>query len=176
MTDLLKIVEPLITLFLGQRQMISEKSLQLTKEILNQLRRVVSLISMLIGSLILFCLGMSYFIDRTLDQLDRGDFSLTPSLIFLLVFMLICLALVFYSTNKNVWIKILKKDPEDEEVEKEIERQTERQKMATQHNNPIEAAISLFILDLVKERELSREINKTNPSTSEKLETKKDMT
>ena len=116
MTDLLKIVEPLITLFLGQRQMISEKSLQLTKEILNQLRRVVSLISMLIGSLILFCLGMSYFIDRTLDQLDRGDFSLTPSLIFLLVFMLICLALVFYSTNKNVWIKILKKDPEDEET------------------------------------------------------------
>ena len=48
--------------------------------------------------------------------------------------------------------------------------------MTTQQNNPIEAAISLFILDLVKERELAREINKTNTSTSEKLETKKDMT
>ena len=69
-------------------------------------------------------------------------------------------------------LKILKKDPEDEETE----RETERQKMTTQHNNPIEAAISLFILDLVKERELAREINKTNTSTSEKLETKKDMT
>lgn len=162
MADLLKLVEPLISLFLGQRQMITEKSLQLTKEILNQMRRVVTLISMLVGSLILFCLGMSYFIDRTLDQLDRGDFTLTPSLIFLLIFMLVCLGTVVYSTNKNVWTKILKKDPEEEEAEKEINRQ----RMATQHNNPIEAAISLFILDLVKERELNRE--------KEKIEQKKE--
>lgn len=157
MTDLLKIIEPLFSLFVGQRHMITEKSLQLTKEILNQLRRVVTLISMLIGSLILFCLGMSYFIDRTLDQLDNGSFALTPSLVFLLIFMAICLCVVMYSTNKNVWVKILKKDPDEEEAQRELERQ----KMATQHQNPIEAAISLFILDLVKERELNREKEKT---------------
>lgn len=161
MTDILKLIEPLISILLGKHQIISEKSIELTKEILNQLRRVVSLVAMLVGSLVLFCLGMSYFISRTLDQLDRGSFSLTPSLIFLICFMLICVVVALYSTNKKTWIKILKNDDEDNDENQQLSKKVSEQ------NNPIEAAVSLFILDLVKEREFNREQERKTPIKTE---------
>lgn len=157
MLELFKLVEPLLTLMAGQRQMITEKSLKLSAEILNQLRKVITLVAMLLGSLVLFCLGMSYFIDRTLDQLDNGAFSFTPSLIFLVVFMFICLVVVLYATNKNVWTNIFKKDRDEEEAERFENQRTQRET-----SNPIETAISLLILDIVKEREEKRK----NPSTN----------
>lgn len=157
MLELFKLVEPLLTLMAGQRQMITEKSLKLSAEILNQLRKVITLVAMLLGSLVLFCLGMSYFIDRTLDQLDNGAFSFTPSLIFLVVFMFICLVVVLYATNKNVWTNIFKKDRDEEEAERLENQRTQRET-----SNPIETAISLLILDIVKEREEKRK----NPSTN----------
>lgn len=159
MLELFKLVEPFLSLMAGQRQMITEKSLKLSAEILNQLRKVITLVAMLLGSLVLFCLGMSYFIDRTLDQLDNGAFSLTPSLIFLIIFMLICLAVVLYATNKNVWTNIFKKDRDEEEAER-----LENQRSQREASNPIETAISLLILDIVKEREEKRKTPPTNSS------------
>lgn len=159
MLELFKLVEPFLSLIAGQRQMITEKSLKLSAEILNQLRKVITLVAMLLGSLVLFCLGMSYFIDRTLDQLDNGAFTLTPSLIFLIVFMLICLVIVLYATNKNVWTNIFKKDRDEEEAER-----LENQRSQREVSNPIETAISLLILDIVKEREEKRKTPPTNSS------------
>lgn len=151
MLEILKLIEPMASLFLGQRQMISEKSIRLSQEILNQLRRVITLVAMLVGSLVLFCLGMSYFIDRTLDQLDGGNFSFTPSLIFLSIFMAVCLIVVFYSTNKSVWTSVFKKDQEEEEAKQQ------KAEVPNQGANPIETAVSLLILDFVKEREFNRQ-------------------
>ena len=52
MLELFKLVEPFLTLMAGQRQMCTEKSLKLSAEILNQLRKVITLVAMLLGSCI----------------------------------------------------------------------------------------------------------------------------
>lgn len=160
MSDLLKLLQPLMSILFGnllKAQNLKEKSLRLSSEILQQIRRILVLISLTFGAFVLFCISVGYFIDRTLSLLDRGAFTFTPSLIFLIIFMIFCLIVFVYSTNKNVWLEAFKKDQLEE---KSLEENT-----AT-HTSPIETAVSLFILDFIKERELARELSreeKSNP-------------
>lgn len=150
MNDIFKLLEPVISLLVGSRQSLAENSLWRSAEILNQLRKVLLLVAQLMASLILFCLGMSYFIERLLDQLDSGSFHFSHSLIFLSFFMLLCLISIFYATKKSVWASVLEKGSENDDAVKPLFG-----------NGPIETAVSLYILDVVKERELLRE--RTNP-------------
>lgn len=145
MNELFKLVEPLLAILMGSRRSLAENSLRLSADILHQLREILRLIAQIIGSVILFCLGMSYFIDRLLEQLDRGEFHFTPSLVFLTVFMLLCLASIFYATKKSVWAAIFEKNAEEHPPASPL-----------LGDGPIETAISLYILDVVKEREANR--------------------
>ncbi len=156
MNELFKLIDPLFSLFLQSQRGLTQKSLELSAEILNQLRKMIQLIAQLLGSLVLLCLGVSYFIDRLLDQLDKGEFIFTPSLIFLTFFMIVCLLSILYSTNKNVWKNVLKKDSDDQETPTD----------KTNETSPIETAVSLFILDIVKERELKRKQEESSSSES----------
>jgi hypothetical protein len=145
MNEILKLIEPIITILVGSRQRLAENSLKIPAELLNQLRKILLLVSQLMGSLILFCLAMSYFIERLLDQLDSGAFHFTDSLVFLTFFMLACLISIFYATKKSVWSSVLGKDSESQDSAKPMSV-----------GSPIETAISLYILDVVKEREQLR--------------------
>ncbi len=151
MLEIFKLLEPFVSLFLGQRHSLTEKSLKLSAEILNQLRRVLGLVGILFGSLLLFCMGVHYFIDRTLTQLDSGSFSFSPSMYFLLVFILLCLGGIMYAINKTVWTAAFKKD------EDETNLKNQSQSGNNLNANPIETAVSLLILDFIKEREAKRE-------------------
>lgn len=150
MSEILKILQPIIAIFFGnllKAQNLKEKSLRLSSEILQQIRRILILISLTFGAFVLFCISVGYFIDRTLNLLDHGSFYFTPSLIFLIVFMIVCLLIFVYSTNKNVWTEAFKKDQQEDKKEQET---------TSTGPSPIETAISLFILDFIKEREMSR--------------------
>lgn len=158
MSELLKLLQPFMAILFGnllKAQNLKEKSLRLSNEILQQIRRILVLISLTFGAFVLFCISVGYFIDRTLTLLDRGAFYFTPSLIFLIVFMIVCLIVFIYSTNKNVWTEAFKKDQQEEKIEE----------ITSSSVSPIETAISLFILDFIKERETARETNsnKENP-------------
>lgn len=136
----------------------SSKAINLSAEILQQIRSVIKLLSITFMGLILAMLGFHYFIERLLNQMDSGVFSFTPSIIFLLVFIAGCLGIVFYSTSRKTWSQAFNGQLGE----------NEKNKSARQETNPIETAISLYLLDLVKEREWKRQNEaKSNESNSQ---------
>jgi uncharacterized membrane protein YidH (DUF202 family) len=147
--DLFKLGEFFLNYFLGKKNFIGEKSLEISAEILNQLRRILILVVLTIGSLALFCMGMSYLIERFLNNLDNGQALFTPSIWFILTFLVICIGVMIYATRKQNWLDIFK-----------AEKKEEAAPPAPVGGNAIESVISLLILDFIKERELKREQEK----------------
>lgn len=151
MNDLFKVGEFFLNYFLGKKNFIGEKSLEISAEILNQLRRILILVVMTIGSLALFCMGMSYLIERFLNNLDNGQALFTPSIWFILCFLIICIGVMVYATRKQNWLDIFKAE------KKEVAHPP-----VPAGANAIESVLSLLILDFIKERELKREQEKNH--------------
>ena len=149
MNDIFKVGEFFLNYFLGKKNLIGEKSLEISAEILNQLRRILILVVLTIGSLALFCMGMSYLIERFLNNLDNGQALFTPSIWFILIFQLICIGVMVYATRKQNWLDIFRQG------KKEVAESS-----PPAGANAIESVISLLILDFIKERESKREQEK----------------
>jgi len=150
MNDLLKVGQFFINYFIGGRSMLGEKSLEISAEILNQLRRILILVVMTIGSLALFCMGVSHLIERFLNNIDNGQAIFTPSVWFILGFLAICAGIMVYATRKQNWMDIFRSG---------------RQEQQMQQNNHVapgnlESVLSLLVLDFIKERESKRELHK----------------
>lgn len=148
MNDLFKVGEFFLNYFLGKKNFIGEKSLEISAEILNQLRRILILVVMTVGSLALFCMGMSYLIERFLNNLDNGQALFTPSIWFILGFLVICIGIMVYATRKQNWLDIFKSEKKEVQAPVPV------------GGNAIESVISLLILDFIKERESKREQEK----------------
>lgn len=128
-----------------------DKALELSQELIQQIRRILILFAVTFAALLLFLLGMHFFIIRLLDQLDKGEFALTNSIIFLLLFNAACILTIVYSTTRKTWSKAF---AEKEEMTSKPASQPSQAKM---DSAPIESAISLLILDFIKEREWKRQ-------------------
>nr|BDT27681.1 hypothetical protein BHI3_11470 [Bacteriovorax sp. HI3] len=144
MNDIFKIGEFFLNYFIGRGNMISEKSLEISAEILNQLRRILILVALMLGSLALFCLGMSHLIERFLNNIDNGAALFTPSIWFILGFLAICAGVMVYATNKSNWLDIFKAEKKEAPAQAPVA------------GNQLESVISLLILDFIKEREAKR--------------------
>lgn len=145
----MNIVRIIIELILGAglfSKLGTNKAVNISAEIMQQVRSVVKLLSITLSGLVLAMLGFHYFIQRLLNQMDSGDFSFTPSIIFLLFFITACLGLVIYSTSRKTWSRAFNSIHNEQNQHKQ-----------RQDANPIESAISLYLLDLVKEREWKRQ-------------------
>ena len=151
MNDIFKVGEFFLNYFLGKKNFIGEKSLEISAEILNQLRRILILVVMTVGSLALFCMGMSYLIERFLNNLDNGQALFTPSIWFILCFLIICIGVMVYATRKQNWLDIFRAE------KKEISHPP-----VPAGGNAIESVLSLLILDFIKEREQKREQEKNH--------------
>jgi hypothetical protein len=149
MNDIFKFGEFFLNYFLGRKSLISEKSLEISAEILNQLRRILLLVVLTFGALVLFCMGTGYLIDRLLDNLDKGDFIFTPSIYFILVFQLLCVGVIIYATNKKQWMDIFRAGKKTAPAE-------DRPALPPA-GNQLESVLSLLILDFIKDREFKRE-------------------
>lgn len=145
MSEILKIGELFISYFMGKKNFFGEKSLEISAEILNQLRRILILVLLTVGSLALFCMGMGHLIERLLNNMDSGQAFITPSIWLLLGFQILCVAIMIYATRKKNWLSIFKNN----EV-------PTNQTPAQLPGNQIESVISLLILDFIKEREYKR--------------------
>jgi uncharacterized membrane protein YidH (DUF202 family) len=154
MNDLFKFGEFFLNYFLGKKNFIGEKSLEISAEILNQLRRILILVVMTIGSLALFCMGMSYLIERFLNNLDNGQALFTPSIWFILGFLVVCIGVMIYATRKQNWLDIFKSEKKEVVTSSPV------------GGNAIESVLSLLILDFIKERELKREQEKIRVNES----------
>jgi uncharacterized membrane protein YidH (DUF202 family) len=146
--DIFKFGELIFKYFIGNRNAFSEKTFEISAEILNQLRRILILIVLTLGSLALFCMGVSHLIERFLNNIDHGDLLFTPSIWFILGFLVVCVAVMVYATRKQNWMDIFKSEKRNESV-------ADRSQEPKGHGQ-LESVISLLILDFVKERESKR--------------------
>ncbi len=149
MNELFKVGEFFLNYFLGKKKSIGEKSWEISAEILNQLRRILILVVLTIGSLALFCMGMSYLIERFLNNLDNGQALFTPSIWFILGFLAICIGVMVYATRKQNWLDIFKSEKKEDSA-----------LQVSPGVNAIESVLSLLILDFIKDREQKRELEK----------------
>lgn len=147
MNDFFKFGEFFLNYLIGRKNIIGEKSLEISAEILNQLRRILILVVMTLGSLTLFCMGMSHLIERFLNNIDTGEAIFTPSIWFILGFLLICVGVMIYATSKNNWLDIFKAEKKE---------QAPVTQTLIGGSGQLESVISLLILDFVKERESKR--------------------
>lgn len=152
MNDVFKLGEFFFNYFIGKKSIIGERSLEISAEILNQLRRILILVVLTLGSLVLFCMGMNYLIERFLNNLDSGQFIFTPSIWFILGFQAVCVGIMVYATNKKNWLDIFKSE------KKEVE--ASENKPALAGHSQLESVVSLLILDFIKDREFKREQQK----------------
>lgn len=156
MNDMFRVGEFFINYFLGKKSLIGEKSLEISAEILNQLRRILILVVLTIGSLALFCMGMSYLIERFLNNLDQGAALFTPSIWFILGFLIICVGIMVYATNKKNWLDIFKS-----------EKKEMPESQLPVSGTGLESVVSLLILDFIKEREHNRAHPKKNTNNNQ---------
>jgi hypothetical protein len=152
MNDLYKLAEFLFKTFLGQSNFLSEKSLEISAEILNQLRRILILTVLTLGSLALFCMGMSIPIERLLNNLDQSLMIMTPSIWFLIGFEVLCVGSLIYATQKRKWLEIFKQDDKDEN--------SSNRQNAPLIGSHLESVLALLVMDYIKEREAARENSK----------------
>jgi hypothetical protein len=96
---------------------------------------------------------MHFLIIRLLDQLDRGELYLSNSILFLLVFNAICIAVIVYSTLTKTWTKTF--------AENEAARPNDNYSGSAPNSqidtSPLISALGVLILDFVKEREWKRQ-------------------
>ncbi len=92
-------------------------------------------------------MGMSHLIERVLNKLDEGGFYFTTSIGVIFVFIFACIGVIIYTTNKNVWLRIFKKEKPAPAAAPEAPST-----MAT----TMESVITLLVMDFVKEREANR--------------------
>lgn len=155
--DLFKMGEMFLKMMMGQHSSFGERSQEISVEILNQIRRVLILVVITLGALTMFCMGMSHLIERVLNKLDDGSFIFTNAIGVILLFIAICIGVLVYSTNKNVWLDIFKKEkPGPLAAAPAVAAAT----------STIESVISLLVLDIIKEREANRAIKKTASQSS----------
>ncbi|MBC7714357.1 MAG: hypothetical protein H7177_13515 [Rhizobacter sp.] len=153
--DIFKVGEILFSYFIGKRNAFSEKTFEISAEILNQLRRILILVVLTLGSLALFCMGMSHLIERFLNNIDHGDALFTPSIWFILGFLAICAGVMVYATRKQNWMDIFKSGKKEE---------VQMQQAPQGGSGQLESVLSLLILDFVKERESKRAREQNNQS------------
>ena len=148
MNDVIKLAEFLFKTFLGQSSLLSEKSLEISAEILNQLRRILILTVLTLGSLALFCMGMSLLIERLLNNLDQSQMIMTPSIWFLLAFQALCVLTILYATQKKKWLEIFKQEKEGK---------SSQAPQGPLIGSQLESVLALLVMDYIKEREANRE-------------------
>ena len=145
--DIFKMGELFLNYFLGKKNAFSEKTFEISAEILNQLRRILILVVLTVGSLALFCMGVSHLIERFLNNIDTGETLFTPSIWFILGYLALCIGVMIYATRKQNWLDIFKSNEKEDAV---------AQTPALTGSGQLESVISLLILDFVKERESKR--------------------
>lgn len=131
----MNLIDLIIKFFSGPH--MAANTAEFAAQILSQVKTILkSLIILMIGS-ILFCLIMGYLIDRVLTQMDLGLFTLSSSIIFLLILLVIDIIIIVWSLKQISASEVSKKEPAT----------------TNKDDSPLEMALAALILSYVKERE-----------------------
>ncbi len=143
----MNLLDIILKIFMGHNQSSMNPS-EIGNQILLQLKKILkSLIILFIGS-VLFCLLMSYLIERILFLMDQGNLHFSNSIIFLL-------ALISLNLITIAWaLKIA--------TAKDGSSKESTQQPAVPTTSPIETAVAALIFDFIKDQERKREHQNEN--------------
>lgn len=144
-------IDLLIKIFMGQTQKNFDPA-EIGQQILKQIKKMLQSLIILAVASVIFCMLVGHLISRSLDLLDSGGFIFSNSIILLLVLSVVDLIVIAY---------VLKKTIEEDEKENSKANQTPQ----ASGPSPLEGAIAALIIDFVKQREHSRELEKTSSDT-----------
>ena len=116
-------------------------------QIFERLHKILKTLIILVVCTAMSCVTLAYLIDRFLNQLDAGEFTVTRSII-LLVLLLIGFSLTLALTFKSL-------------TRKEAEARKRQEIQRTE--SALEAALAALVMDYVKEREEKRHQVPTDP-------------
>ncbi len=111
-----------------------QKSQVMSRQVLNNVRRIIIFIVIALGSMVLFCVGVSMAVSELARQLDRPVMLGS-------VLAALSLCIFFYCLSQKAWLKTTTPNIENNK----------------QMPSPIEEALGLLIKDFVVERQMKRD-------------------
>lgn len=144
---MIKYLLPLISFFMGSaKNLFKEPGVALTQQLVLHLRAIGLMMATIIGSLTLFCVGMSLFISRFATQFDHPEgFTFTISMGIFLGLTVISIGVLAYSLRKKTWLEAMgfgqKATPPPGVGGK---------------GGALESAVALLVMDFIEERQSRR--------------------
>ncbi|MNK01238.1 hypothetical protein D3C87_190330 [compost metagenome] len=142
---------PLLSFFMGSaKNLFKEPGVALTQQVVMHVRSLSLVIISCIGSLALFCVGVSLLIAKLAGQVDADEgFSFTSGMIVYSAMVIVSAGVLTYALRKDTWLKAVGFEQKPTEARK---------------SGALESAVALLVMDFVEERQNRRK--KTDDSDS----------
>lgn len=151
---MMNLLVPLLTFLAGNAQSFLKSSgQQISVQVTEQIRSIVSLVIILVFALVLSCVSLSMFIVRLAAHLeDPQDNIASPSMIVFLVATIVSMSVLIYFSTKKSWNKKTTLPPTAK---------------ATKPSGAMENALALLVMDFIEERQAKREARAQNTSAED---------
>ena len=152
----MKFLIPIISFLIGNaKTFMKEPGAALTQQLVLHIRSIGVLVIGSVGSLALFCVGLSLFIARVAGQFDASeDFHFTVSMGIYLSMTLVFGGVLLYCLRRRTWLDSLGFSDR---------RESEQ---TTKKSGALENAVALLVMDFVEERQSRREKENTKTESA----------
>ena len=148
----MKLLIPVLSFLLGNaKNFMKEPSAAITQQLVLHIRSIGLLITGCVGSLALFCVGLSLFISRLATQFDATEeFHFTVSLGIYLGMTVLFGGVLAFCLRRKTWMKAMGF----------AERATGEE--PRKKSGALESAVALLVMDFVEERQSRRKHKNEN--------------
>lgn len=143
---MMKLLLPLISFFMGSaKNLFKEPGVAITQQVVMHVRSLTFIVVSCLGSLALFCVGLSLLIASLAKQVDaEGGFSFSNGMIVYSVMVVVSLGVLVYGLKRETWLRALGFE-------------TRPQPAASSKSGALENAVALLVMDYIEERQSRRE-------------------
>ena len=155
MNNILKIIEIFMGMATARASGFLEDTQGIPKKLVNNIRQLVIILVVTLGSLALFCIGVTIAVTNLLKQLDETNtFTWTATFTGGVIVLALTLIAMFICLREKTWMKA--------SGFARVEREDEPLPPPTA--SPLEEAVGMLIKDFVMERENNRQnhVSKNN--------------
>jgi hypothetical protein len=135
---------PIISFLIGNAKgFFKEPGVALTQQLVTHVRSLTMIIVTCVGSLVLFCVGLSLLISNIVNQMEKeGSFVYSTGSMVYTGMVVIAAAVLIYSLRRQTWLKALGMEAKPEQTKK---------------SGALESAVALLVMDFVEERQSRRQ-------------------
>lgn len=144
---MINLILPLLSFFMGRtKNFFREPGIALTQQLVMHIRSLSLLVVCSIGSLVLFCVGVSLLIHRLATEFDTGEeFSFSVGMGLYLGMVIVSTVALTLSLKKKTWLEAVGSQPKNQQTSK---------------GGALENAVALLVMDFIEERQKRRQKTK----------------